>query len=111
MTVMRLCYQLSDGNNIFSSIKADDFHANSNFELLATMFNATQHRNNQEAFLVGQSLLERFPDCSELLIEMSIISGRLKDRKGSITFTRKAMELNPNSIALIQRLKNLMTKL
>ena len=97
MTVMRLCYQLSGGNNIFSSIETDISDESANFELLARLFNASQHGDHQNAFTTGQDLLKRFPDCTELLVEMSMISDRLKDRKGSIAFTKIAMEQNPKT--------------
>ena len=110
MTVMRLCYRLSDGNNIFSGITADKSSSISNFELLANLFNATRHGYHQEAFSNGEHLLERFPGCSELLVEMSMISDRLNDKKNSILFTRKAMDLQPGNAALFSRLKHLISK-
>ena len=110
MTLMRLCYQLSDGNNIYSDIKVDKSKNNSNFELLAMLFNASHRRDNQEALSAGLSLLRRFPDCTELLVEMSMISDKLKDKKSSITYTKKAMELQPDNTALLQRLKHLISK-
>jgi hypothetical protein len=110
MTVMRLCYQLSGGNNIYSSIKTKKSTDNSNFELLTMLFNASHRGDNQEAFSAGQNLLYRFPECTEILVEMSVISDRLKDKKNSIAYTKKAMELRPGNAALFHRLKHLIGK-
>lgn len=110
MTVMRLCYQLSGGNNIFSSIDPDISDESANFELLARLFNASQRGDHQNAFTTGQALLKRFPHCIELLVEMSVISDRLSDNNNSIDYTRRAMDLQPANRALIQRFKYLMRK-
>jgi len=85
MTVMRLCYQLSGEN-------------------------ASHCGDNQEAFSAGLNLLNRFPDCAELLVEMSVISDRLKDKKRSITYTIKAMEQQSGNAALFHRLRHLKSK-
>lgn len=109
MTAMRLCYRLSAGNNIYAGIEteADDM---ASFELLANMFNATQQGRHQNAFNAGEQLLDRFPDCPELLVEMSMISDRMHDKTKSILYTRKAMDLQPGNNALFSRLKHLIGK-
>lgn len=110
MTVMRLCYKLSAGNNFFSSIKPSNSPVASSFELLANMFNATKSGHHQDASSVGKVLLDRFPDCTELLVEMSMISDCLKDKKNSIRYTKQAMALQPGNKALFSRLKHLINK-
>jgi len=109
MTVMRLCYRLSSGNNIYSGIRTGTADV-ANFELRANMVNATRQGRHQDAFTAGEELLGRFPDCSELLVEMSMISDRMHDMKKSIWYTRKAMDLQPGNAALFSRLKHLIGK-
>ena len=110
MTVMRLCYQLSRGNNLFTAIRPGASPDSSNFELLALLFNASQDGRHQDARKYGEELLERFPECSELLVEMSTISSCLNDRASSIRYTKRAIDVQPDNTALFSRLKHLINK-
>ncbi len=111
ITVMRLCYELSGGENIFSDIKYGENSGDSNIELLAMLLNASQAGDYEEAFAIGWILLGRFPECPELLVEMSSISTRLKNNKAAISFTKQAMKLRPNNSGLVQRLAFLKDRL
>jgi len=98
MTVMRLCYQLSRGKNINSEISNRVRPDSPNFVLLALLFNASEDGRHQDALSLGEILLERFPECPELLVEMSIILDRLKDKKSSISFKKKQLNYNRETL-------------